>query len=132
MKAHFTLSLTIVCTIFPANASWTGYYYGTVSSDVNSGGSSNVSDTLRVTGSSNTPNQITMFDQLDSITYTGTVNGTSVSMTATLPAVQGYSAETLTGTGTLLSGIFAGTVTGSYTYNGTLGHDTFSYNMIKH
>ena len=148
MKKHFILSLAVAFTIFliaaagcsknstntgtPANAAWTGYYYGAVSADVNSGGSSNVPDTMRVTASSNTPNQITMFDQVDSITYTGTVNGTSVAMTATLPAGQGYSTETLTGTGTLLSGIFAVTVMGSYTYNGTPAHDTLSYSMIKH
>ncbi len=116
----------------PANASWVGNYYGTVSADVNSGGSANVPDSLRVTASGTIHNQISMFDVDDSLTYTGTVNGNKVFMTSTLPAGQGYSAETLSGTGTLTSGVFAVTVMGSYTYNSQPYSDTISYNMVKH
>jgi hypothetical protein len=143
MKKHnlsILVCITFIFTVFvgcrkdstPANASWVGNYTGTVSADVNSGGSANVPDTLRVSASGTISNQIYMFDVLDSINYTGTVNGRSVAMTATLPAGQGYSAETLTGTGTLASGVFAVTIMGSYTYNSQTYHDTVSYNMVKH
>jgi hypothetical protein len=84
-------------------------------------------DTFKVT-STNNASQISLFDTQDSVYYTGTVSGNTItSLSGGYPANGGNSATTFTGSGSITSNTLNIKGYGAYTYSGQARIDTFSF-----